>query len=93
MDPADFGAMVIAPGAPVLGFSPPCALCAAARPRFRTALAAGLALAPCLLTVRFAARCAGFEPAYTARSYAWPDAYACEVPLRKKPYPLRKGRA
>lgn len=93
MDPVDFGAMVIAPGAPVLAFCVPCALCAEAHPRFRAGLGAGLALAPCPLTVRFSARCAGFEPARTACSYAWPDAYAWEVPLRKKPYPLRKGRA
>ena len=93
MDPAGFGAMVIAPAAPVLAFFEACAPRAEVRPRSRALPAAGLARVPCPLTVRFAAKCARLEPARTALSYAWPDAYACEVPLRKKPYPLRKGRA
>ncbi|GAA1594260.1 hypothetical protein GCM10009731_54680 [Streptomyces globosus] len=37
--------------------------------------------------------CAGPQPARTAHSYAWPDAYARKVSLRKNLYPLSKGRA
>lgn len=80
MDPAGFGAMVIAPAARFLAFFGPFGSRAGVRSPFAARSAAGLALVPGPLTARLAARPvperAGSEPARTARSYAWPDAYA-----------------
>ncbi|KPI03671.1 hypothetical protein OV450_4490 [Actinobacteria bacterium OV450] len=97
MDPAGFGAMVIAPTVRFLGLFGPSGRRAAGRPRLAGRFAAGLPLVPWPLSARLTERAAPgravCEPAHTAHSYAWPDAYAAEVPLREKPYPLRKGRA